>query len=202
MPSSPPCIEQYDAQVGNLEIVDGGVDGKAGRFNESTRVGIWGMGPHSGGVIMSYSLYFKTERIERNMVLLHMGSIFAHRHESKEHIMTLTLDHGIPTLYISSSTRLAATNIQGLADGEWHQIAISMPRKSAKLSELVMIIDGENVSAKVHGDDDYLFFSTNGRVSIGGYGQTGRVYDSNKFRFLSPYYGLIDEVFIWSKPLI
>jgi hypothetical protein len=185
-----------------LEIVNGGVEGKAGRFNATTRVGIWGMAPHSGGVIISYSLYFKTERKEQNMVLIHMGGIFAHRHESKEHIMTMSLDHGIPSLYISSDTRLVASEMIGLADGKWHNLAISMPHKSAKLSELVMLVDGNRVSAAVEGTDDYLFFSTNGRVAIGGFGQTGRIYDSHKFRFLSPYDGLIDEVFIWSSPLI
>lgn len=184
-----------------MDIVDDGINGKAGRFNETTRLGIWGMGPHSGGVIISYSLYFKTDRTEQNMVLIHMGGIFAHRQESKEHIMTLTLDHGIPSLYISSSTRLVASLLTGLADGNWHNLAISMPHKSAKLSQLVILVDGKSVPAKVEGTDDHLFYSTNGRVSIGGFGQSGRVYDSNKFHFMSPYYGLIDEVLIWSRPL-
>ena len=184
-----------------MDIVDGGVYGKAGSFNETTRVALWGMGPHSGGVIISYSLYFKTEKHNENLVLIHMGGIFAHRHESKEHIMTLTLDNGFPSLYINSDTRLVASIENGLSDGEWHNLAVSMPRKSAKLSELTMIVDGKSVPATVEGIDDHLFFSTNGRLSLGGFGQSGRIFDSETFNFMSPFSGLMDDVFVWSRPL-
>ena len=50
---------QYDAQVGNIELVESGrVDGKfAGNFTENSRFAIFGVGPYSGGEMVSFSLF-------------------------------------------------------------------------------------------------------------------------------------------------
>jgi hypothetical protein len=194
--------EQYDAQVGNLVLVNDNVRGKVGRFNETTRVSLWGLGPHSGGVVVSYSLYFKTFNRTTNMILIHMGGIFVNIQESKEHIMTLTLDRGVPSLYIDSRTRLKASSATALADGKWHQVVVSMPRRSPKLSELQMYVDAKYTPTVVEGNDETLFFTTSGRMSIGGFGQSGNFYGSTNFNFLSPFKGLIDEVVVWGRPLV
>ena len=49
--------------------------------------------------------------------------------------LTLVLDHGIPVIHTQPSRKVILTNPKNLADGVWHHIAVSMPRKSYYLSE-------------------------------------------------------------------
>ena len=66
---------QYDAQVSNIELVSGrkGTGGTAGPFNEDSRMAIFGVGPYSGGGVMSFSLWINTHESNSEMILVHYG---------------------------------------------------------------------------------------------------------------------------------
>ena len=197
------CSEQYDAQVGNLAL-DKGIHGRAGDFNTDTRVGIWGVGPHSGGHIVSYAMWFKTTGTQ--MSLLHFGEMFASKAAGKgnKNILSLALDNGgSPVLYSTIERKLVPSNVNlvKLNDGVWNHIAVSMPKKSSLFSAVRMYVNGKKIVTEViGGGDDYLFFSTSGRMSIGGFGHSGSTYEG-LLPEVKPYVGLIDSVSVWGRTL-
>ena len=66
---------QYDAQLGNVNLVSGRKSGDlAGRFRKNSRFAIYGMGPFGAGEIVSLSLWFKTSNDAQETVLVHYGN--------------------------------------------------------------------------------------------------------------------------------
>lgn len=169
-------IEQYDAQVA-LKLVDSGSLGtlrlgKVGHFTNDSRMAIWGMGPVSGGNIISYSCWFKTIASSKNMILIHYGETFANAkgmllNNFEKDIFTLALQNGVPYLYRNIHSKIYAVS-QNLADDQWHHVAISMPNKSCLFSHVAMYVDGEQVQLYLEGSDDHLFMTSSGKHSIGG----------------------------------
>ena len=98
-------------------------------FTDNTRVAVSGIGPNTGGEIISISLFFKTTETNE-MVLVHYGGWFG-RGEKKD-IFMLTLKQGRPCVRYRSNKKnfVTSKNQLTLNDGKWHQIVISMPYKS------------------------------------------------------------------------
>ena len=175
-----------------------GARGRSAKFNWLSRVAVWGMGPHSGGHKVSYTLYFKSTKENANMVLVHFGNTFGS--DSKKNIFTLALMGGRPVLYSSSRQQLVASENLNLADGKWQHIAVSMPRKSCLLSQVHIYVNGERIKTYVNGDDVNLFFHTSGRISLGGFGHSHSSYDTY-LKKLNPFQGWIDEFYLWARQL-
>lgn len=188
--------ELYDGQIGNVELVQGFKGDYAGSFSSSSRLSIYAVGPHSGGHQISFSLWIKTVH-ESEMVLVHYGSMYDGSKSSKD-IFTLTLRNGTPILYASwKKFLLPSSESLNLNDGQWHHIAVSMPRKSCLLSEVDLFVDGVPINT-VAEIDEPLFFVTSGRMSLGGFGYTSEEYEGTN---TSPYVGLIDEFQLWSHSI-
>jgi len=132
------------------------------------------------------------------MILVHYGSIFGG--VSKDHF-TLTLDNGKPSLYTGVARKLVSASDTNLADGQWHHLAVSMPKQSCLLSEVQIYVDGEvirtNLDPRV---DRNIFFTTSGRMSIGSFGYASTGYD-DEFPNMVPYSGLLDDFKLFAKPL-
>ena len=88
-----------------------------------------------------------------------------------------------------------------LNDGKWHHVAVSVHSDSCELSNVIMYIDGKPAETTATSDDDYLYFMTSGRISIGGFGYTSKRYES-EFPHLSPFFGKIDEFQLWSRSIV
>jgi len=192
--------EQYDAQVANIELVDGRRGYSAGKFEMNSRLAIYSGGPHGPGTVIAYNLWIKTTQQNSEMVLVHYGSYWGNvvKNNAKD-FHTLTLDHGIPTLYVSHKKKLVPATDQGLNDNKWHHISVFMPKHSCLLSEVVMAIDGERVKTRKPQIDENIFHLTGGRISIGGFG-----YSSNYealFPKMTPYVGLMDDFLLYGRPV-
>ena len=195
---------QYDGQVGNVEIVPGREsENSAGLFHPNSRFAIYGVGPFSGGEVVSFSLWIKTN-VQSDMVLVHYGNSYGRKVNSVKHSkdhMTLVLSDGVPEVYFQHNRKLKA-DIGSIADGNWHQVAVSMPQKSCKRSEIDIFVDKEAVNTVGKGKDmkRHIFENTHGRMAIGGFGSTAEVYEK-VFPKFGPYQGLLDDISIFAKPI-
>lgn len=196
--------KQHDAQVRGLTLVGTGVNrgisGKAAQFQGSdSQMGIYAMGPHTAGRVVSYSAWFKTKNREE-MILLHFGPSW-HDEKNDKNIFTLTLDNGVLKLYASEDSVSQPANKYGqsssLNDGGWHQVAVTMPRNSCSLSEVIFIIDGENTPT-VTENDVSLFFFNHGRIAVGGFGYSSSATEP-EYSSWKPFQGYMDEVYVWGK---
>jgi Predicted phosphohydrolases len=196
---------QYDAQVGKLRLathrkrLEGG---HAARFRKMSRVAIFGVGPFSGGEIVSFSMWirptFKAGK-RKEMVLFHYSN--GSKPWQGKDGLTLTIANGVPMLYFNSNLYFEAVGIN-VVDREWHQISVSMPYKSCLASEVQLIVDGALIETKSKtGNDNNLFFVTNGKMSIGGFGYNAEKF-SKYYPFLEPYRGWMDDFHLVSKPLV
>ena len=192
---------QYDAQVGNVELVESGrVDGKfAGNFTENSRFAIYGVGPYSGGEMVSFSLWFKTNDSKNEMIMVHYGARGVSK--SNDHL-TVTLAKGVPVVYFGPEYQLEPAVNGGidLADGEWHQIGISMPEKSVEMAFVRMYIDGDRVKTSMrNGKSQNVFFTTKGNLSLGGFGYRGDSFGET-YPFMTTFQGLMDDFRVVARP--
>ena len=123
---------QYDAQVANLDFDnDDKINGNSsGVFTDKTRVAIYSVGPMGGGEIISWSIFFKTTQTQEQ-VLVFYGGVFGP--SERKDIFLLSLKGGNPFLRFTTNRKQYVTseNDLNLNDGQWHQIAVSMPKKAA-----------------------------------------------------------------------
>lgn len=185
----------YDAQNGSIVLTEG-PRGKAGVFNPKSRMAVYGAGPHSHGNVVSYALWMKTS--EEDVILINTGRA------GLQGLMNLHLNDGEPELLLAANARLIAKS-QKLNDGKWHHIAVSMPRKDCKLSEVQFYIDGQPVESGVVGQDKPISVSMANKVTIGGLGHgTGKT-PFTKLMYgklgIKPFEGSLDEVSVWARPL-
>jgi len=194
---------QYDAQVCNILPVEGRDGGYGGYFyGDNTRMAVMGTGPFSAGETISFGLWFKTWQSKRKMVITHHSNYWGEgaviKNGTKDSL-TLVLDRGIPVIQTQPSRKVISTNPKNFADGVWHHIAVSMPRKSCYLSELKMYIDGHPVRTSAIGDRP-IFHTTSGRLSFGGFGYSNSGFE-DVYPDLEPYSGVLDDIVFFSRPL-
>ncbi len=118
--------------------------------------------------------------------------------------MNLNLNDGEPELLMADNARLIAKG-QKLNDGKWHHIAVSMPKKDCKLSEVQFYVDGQGVESDVVGQDKRISISMANKVTIGGLGHgNGKAPFSKLIHVelgIKPYVGSLDEISVWSRAL-
>ncbi len=186
----------YDAQNGNIALAEG-PRGKAGVFNSKSRMAVYGAGPHSHGNVVSYALWMKTTSRE-DMILFNTGR------SGRRGLMNLHLNDGEPVLMVADNTRLMAKG-QKLNDGKWHHIAVSMPRKDCKLSEVQFYVDGQPVESGVVGQDKPISVNMANKVTIGGLGHGNGKTPFTKLIHgelgIKPFAGSLDEVSVWARAL-
>jgi len=189
--------QPYDAQVAQVELKRTSIRSRSyAVLTEDSRIGIYGIGPHSGGNIISYSLLINTKSTSE-MTLIHYGLNFGEK--SSKNIFTVTLKNGTPMLYIAHNAILIPKKEYHLNDNAWHNVAVSMPTKSCTLSDVIMYVDGEAIET-IATKDPNIFFTTSGRLSIGGFGYSHDSYERT-FSHLSPFVGKIDEFYMWGRPI-
>ena len=188
--------QNYDAQYGDIEFTDG-PHGLAGVFNPNSQMAVYGAGPHHYGDIISYALWMKTTS-EEDMVLINTGRA------GLRGLMNLNLNDGEPELLMADDARLIAKG-QKLNDGKWHHIAVSMPKKDCKLSEVQFYVDGQPVESNVVGQDKPISISMVNKLSFGGLGHgTGKAPFSKLIHVelgIKPFEGSLDEISVWSRAL-
>ena len=105
---------------------------------------------------------------------------------------------------MADDARLIARG-QKLNDGKWHHIAMSMPRKDCKLSEVQFYVDGQPVESEVVGKDNPINVSMVNKVSVGGGGHENGRSSYGKFMQdnfgVRPFEGSLDEVAVWARAL-
>ena len=190
--------QSYDAQVANLELKKS-IKGHAGTFTETTRAAIYAMGPHHAGHAISYALWFKTKEKKGSRILIAYEG-----HWMKPKVMNLKLTNGNLELCHTPEQKLMMhhdeTTVPSLTNNRWHHVAVVMPYKNCRLSQVEMYIDGKQVSTKLRGNDSKAKFPSGGSISIGGFGYSER---EKRDGFLTggPFIGEIDEVFVWARRL-
>jgi hypothetical protein len=194
--------KQYDAQIGNIELVKGRPGGgRSARFTHNSRLAIYGVGPLSGGQVVSVSLWFKTSHTEKDMVLVYYGQPWGPSKEKDQ--LAITLRNGIPTFYISGDQAYTVPGISPIADMSWHHLALTMPKQSCLSSEIQLYIDGYRAGLDAmmpSSPDKHVFFSTQGRMNFGGFGYSSKA--TRKInKDMVPYMGELDEVTVWSRTL-
>jgi len=186
----------YDAQNGNIELAEG-PRGKAGVFKSDSQMAVYGAGPHSHGNVVSYALWMKTTSKD-DMILINTSR------SGRRGFMNLQLNDGEPELMVSDDTRLT-TKDQKLNDGKWHHIAVSMPKKDCKLSEVQFYVDGQPVESNVVGQDKRISVNMANKVTIGGLGHgNGKTPFSRLIHGklgIKPFEGALDEVSVWARGL-
>ena len=180
---------QYDALHHKVAIVPGN-NGNAGQFSQDSRMAVFAMGPLQGKHAVAYELSFKTES-KANQILINTATIWGNRARD---FLNLYLDNGVATVAISDSKMLKA-NSNKLNDGKWHRIKVSMPHDNAKLSQLIIEIDGKVVSANQTSGDAPIKLNQSMRFTVGGKG-----YSSNALKTMpvKNFIGLIDDVSLWT----
>jgi len=195
--------KQYDAQIGNIELVQGRPGGgRSAQFTHNSRLAIYGVGPMSGGQIVSISLWFKTSHAEKDMVLVYYGQPWGPSWMKDQ--LVITLRNGIPTFHISRDQAYTVTGISPIADNNWHHLALTMPKQSCLSSEIQLYIDGDRASLETmmpSSPDKHVFFATYGRMSFGGFGYSSNEATRNIYKDMVPYMGNLDEVTVWSRTL-
>jgi hypothetical protein len=188
----------YDAQNGNIELATDGPRGKAGVFNPKSQMAVYGAGPYSYGNVVSYALWMKTTS-EEDMVLINTG-----RGSLPRGLMNLNLRNAQPELLMADDVRLIARG-RKLNDGKWHHIAMSMPRKDCKLSEVQFYVDGQPVESEVVDKDIPINVNMVNKVSVGGGGHENGRSSYGKFMQenfgVKPFEGSLDEVTVWARAL-
>ena len=134
------------------------------------------------------------------MILLHYGKVHGNNAKSSKDILTVALEGGKPVIYTRPNRFLTSRDDVNLDDGQWHHIAISMPKRSCLLSEVKTWVDGIVIKTKLIGEDEHIFLHTGGRLSIGGFGYSATSYE-DELPHLTPYVGLIDNFFMWGKKI-
>jgi hypothetical protein len=189
--------QNYDAQVGNMNLVQDHYR-TWGDFTEKTRAAVLGMGPHSEGRVVSYALWFKSSSSNTQILISYEGWWF------DRNVMNLRLVSGTPELVISKSQKLVGLSSKLLNDDNWRHIAVTLPFKDCKLSEVQMFVDGQQISTSVIGNDETINFPNGGLLAIGGFGH-GRTKANNDIRDGytngSRFIGGMDEIFVFSKSL-
>ena len=188
----------YDAKVTNLTLVTDGDYGKAGNFSEYSHTRVSGIGPHNGGNIVSYSLWFKTST--PNTILLSYSGFSSKDGSTTSKITNIILDESGRIQFLYSQTqKLVGTKFKNLNDNNWHYAVITMPHKNCLLSEIRMLIDGKHNKPVLTGNNEAVNYFSNGVISLGGYRNSviPDNYDINKNHFI----GLLDEVGIWGRSL-
>ena len=194
--------QNYDAQAANIELEDG-VHGNAGKFSSTSRAALWGMGPHTGGDIISYALWFKTIS-PGTLILISYEAIW-----NKPNVLNLRLRNGVIELCYSQNQKLYSKNDRtgkNLNDGIWHHIAMSMPHKDCFLSEVLVYVDGNQIETTLAGVDQPVDYPNGGVLAIGGFGYGGSkakhdLFIRDVFRKGDPFLGMIDDVIIWARTL-
>jgi hypothetical protein len=189
--------EQYDAQVGGINLVKG-VKGLAGQFDGGSRMGIFGVGPHGPGTAMSLSFWIKTNKTGNFIVWLY-GQSFGGDESSKD-AQLVTLEKGELIYHRNTKSKIVPVNNMNVADNKWHHVVFSMPKDNCAMSQVDVYIDGKATPYKVVGFDDYIFHNTSGRCSIGGFGYASNVFDK-LYSNVKPYIGLIDEFKVVYGPI-
>ena len=188
--------QQYDSQITNIDIVQGRNENTlAGKFSQSSRMGVHSVGPFTAGMVHSISFWMKTGEASKEMVLLYFGPDYK---SSNKDSLRITLNNGnLEFRFTRSSARFRLVEEKMLADNQWHQIVMSMPYKSCKYSEVDIYIDGKKYeSEQIRGNDNYIFFHTDGRLNVGGYGYAKY---TNVDDSMENFVGEMDDIKIWSK---
>ena len=192
--------QDYDAQSTNVALTSG-VYGTAGVFTEDSRAAVFGMGPHSGQMPISYALWFKTSDYGIRTLLSYEGFW------GQDAVMNLRLRDGRPELVYSASQKLFAKDneVDQFNNGLWHHIAATMPFKGCKISEVKLYVDGEELATSLVGDDTIVNLPNGGMISIGGFGYgdvgNGGNLSREGFRAGLNYVGALDDVMVFARSL-
>lgn len=163
-----------------------------------TRHSLFSFGPHSSASIISFSLWIRTWN-SSEMILVHYGATWNSQHTGS--IFSLTLDNGKLKLYSGQSTFLTTTNTdKTLNDGQWHHIAVSMPKERCLLSDVSVFVDGTKETTKTPQNDETLSFYSYGRISLGGFGNSMQGYES-LYPTWKPYKGSMDEFMVYGRKI-
>ncbi len=196
---------QYDAQVANIELEEGamGYGSSAGVFKHDSIFALFANGPFGAGQPISFTLWFKTNAADQDVILLHYGTTYGAGIEAwnslKDHF-SLTLEEGNLHVILNRNRRVRPQTPLSLADDSWHFIAINMPRHSARPSEIEMYVDGIRIPTKSTGNDEGIFTITSGRLSLGGFGYSANQYNE-AYPTLKTFNGLIGDFSMWARPL-
>jgi hypothetical protein len=182
----------YSALTANMELVDG-PHGRAGRFDAASRMGVFAMGPHHGGHALTYALWMRTTSSE-NQLLINSCSIWS---KALKGFFNLNLDDGVPAVMVSDSRRLMAGD-EKLNDGQWHHLAVVMPRDGCLLSDVLVYVDGRPVKTRCEGPDLPLHFDQAVRLGFGGLNYSAKAFDALPVK---PFVGDMDEISIWTRCL-
>jgi len=195
---------QYDAQVASLVLRAPGRNGAghAGEFSAATSFGIYGTGPPTHGEIVSVEMWIRTSATDGKMILASYFQYYRGLNKVKDHLL-LTLENGVPTFYVRKREPHRADVVNALSDNAWHHVALTMPKKSCRPSEMYFYVDGQRANLTSSGghDDNHIFFITQGRMSFGGFGYASEKAKGYYGNEMKNYVGLMDDAKVYSHTI-
>ena len=154
------------------------------------------MGPLVGGQLFSLAVNFSTAS-KSHMILVSYSHAWSG--PGNKDMFMLTLKNGLPTIFINERSYIQSTNNISLSDGGWHKVFVKMPSNSCRLSDIKIMIDGKKVETKLFGKDDFLFFTTTGYLSLGGFGYSKNSFGTQYFQDTTNFQGMMDTFELWMK---
>ena len=104
----------------------------------------------------------------------------------------------MPEVMFTSKIALTAVDRTKLNDGEWHHIAVVMPKDDCMFSELKLYADGRLLTTRLKGKNRKFFAVNSMQVSVGSLANSSKAYDDLPVK---PFVGEIDDVSLWVRPL-
>ena len=178
----------------NVELTDG-VCGKAAKLSERSKLFAVAIGPMDADFKRTVSCWIKTERKGRRSIL-NLGL----RWHREGEFFNLSLNEGNLELSLRPE-KVATAKEKPVNDGEWHHVAIVVPKRNASLSDCKLYVDGEVVSkisyengdAKINTDQaNWMTLAT----------QSDKFHNKLAEKMgMKEYTGLLDDFSIWTRAL-
>lgn len=171
-----------------------GIIGNAIEINESSKLIVLPMGPMMDGYERTLSCWVKTSAKERRLIL-NSGSYWG-----QGQFFNLSINEGNPELAIRPEIYKSTQN-QSINDGEWHHIAVVVPRNNSTIEDLKLYIDGKLIEdTKTTKPETGINTSQANWMSVSTQIEAYKT-DLRKSMNMKNYVGLLDDFCIWSRAL-
>jgi hypothetical protein len=178
----------------NVELADG-ISGKAIKIDENSKLFAIAIGPMYSDFERTVAGWVKTSADGRRLILNSNS-----RWSNTGQFFNISINGG----YVELSLRpeiTATTNDMKVNDGEWHHIAITVPKRNALLTDCKMYVDGKKI-------EDIRFSNGNTPINTVQSNWMTIATQSNQFKTdltqtmnMSNFSGLLDDFGIWTRTL-
>lgn len=184
----------YSLIAGNVSVAKG-IIGNAVKMDATSKLFVLPIGPLDAGYERTISCWVRTKNSGRQLVF-NSGSFWT----KKGQFFNLSLNEG--EVEVSLRPELVAhTKGAKVNDGNWHQVAVVLPKKNGKLKDIQFYVDGHEILKKEATQPEVKINTSQANwmsvaVDISPY-KTNLA----KTMDMVSYQGLLDDFCIWTRSL-